>query len=294
MPRPKDPSVLANFICRLPILLVMQALFLLILIRPMPAAELKKETVQAWDRYLQWAEERVNRELSDPNIFLIQNSLPSKEREALWRRLNTGEIVAGRMQSVVPSGVHFEVPSGEIHHWWGAILLRDVSLERLLQFLQDYDHHAGRFADVERSRLISKDGGHYRFFFRLRRSKAFVTAYYNTEQECLYANRGPHRVSSQSAATKIAEVENPGTGSEREMPPGNDRGFLWRLVSWWRFEQKGTDVMVELESASLSRDIPAIVKFLPGISGYIRSTPRESLESVLAGIRKNMSKSDAN
>ena len=87
---------------------------------------------------------------------------------------------------------------------------------------------------------------------------------------------------------KIAELEDAGTPSEREKKPGNDSGFLWRLVSWWRFEQRGADVMIELESASLSRDIPAYIKFMPGISSYIRSTPRESLESVLTSIRNSM------
>jgi hypothetical protein len=88
-------------------------------------------------------------------------------------------------------------------------------------------------------------------------------------------------------ATKIAELDNPGTSSEREKTPGNDRGFLWRLVSWWRYEQRGADVVIELESASLSRDIPTVIKFMPGISGYIHSTPKETLESVLSSIRRN-------
>jgi hypothetical protein len=163
----------------------------------------------------------------------------------------------------------------------------------LLQFLQDYDGHAGNFADVERSKLISKAGNHYRFSFRLSRSKAFVTAYYNTEQECFYTFFGANRASSQSTATRIAQLENPGTPSEREKPPGNDDGYLWRLASWWRFEQRGSDLIVELESASLSRDIPAFLKFVPYISQYIRSTPKETLESVLASIRNSMAKPDA-
>jgi hypothetical protein len=126
------------------------------------------------------------------------------------------------------------------------------------------------------------------------RSKAFVTAYYNTEQTCIYTLYGSTRASSQSTAMKIAELDNPGTPSEREKPPGNDRGFLWRLVSWWRFEQRGPDVIVELESASLSRGIPSVIKFMPGISGYIRSTPRETLESVLISIRDFMAKPASN
>lgn len=257
---------------------------------PASAIELGIETIRAWDRYFQWADERVRRELSDPKLFLIQNTLPPADKAAIQQQLASGQIVVRRMRNAVPSGIHFEVPAGEIHHWWGAIMLRNTSLSRLLQFLQDYDHHGARFADVEQSRLTSKDGDHYRFFFRVRRTKSFVTAYYNTDQESSYKHYDANRVSSQSVATRIAELENPGTASERERPPGNDRGFLWRLVSWWRFEQVNNDVIIELESASLSRNIPAIVKIIPGLSSYIRSTPRESLESVLNSIRIEMTR----
>lgn len=255
---------------------------------PLSAAEIKKETIQAWDRYMQWAQQKATRNLSDPNVFLLQNTLPPKERTEIRQSLDRGDVVARRMPSILPKGVSFEVPSGEIHHWWGAVLLRNVTLERLMSFLQDYDHHAGKFSDVERSKLLSKSGDRYRFYFRLRRSKAMVTVHYNTEQECIYTVNGPTRVSSQSEALKIAELADAGTPEEREKKPGDDSGFLWRLVSWWRFEQRGPDVLIELESASLSRDIPAYIRFLPGISSYIRSTPRESLESVLTSIRSSM------
>lgn len=252
------------------------------------ADELKRETVAAWNQYLQWTQQKVTRELSNPQAFLIQDNMSSGERAEIRQKLMRGEIVARRMPSLVPKGTKFHVPSGEIHHWWGTILLRNVTLERLMRFLQDYEHHAGRFADIERSQLISKNGDHYRFFFRLRRSKSFVTAYYNTEQECIYTRHSPSRISSWSQAIRIAELEDPGTPSEREKQPGQDRGFLWRLASWWRFEQTGPDVILELESASLSRDIPSIIRFIPGISDYIRSTPRESLESILTSIRDNV------
>jgi len=267
---------------------VLAAVLLLSAVQPLAAEELKKETVQAWDRYVGWAGAKVRRELSDPKEFLIQDNLPPAERAAVLRQIESGGIYVSRMGGVVPSGTRFEVPGGEIHHWWGAILLRNVSLPKLLKFLQDYNNHAGKFADVERSRIISADGDRFHVFFRFSRSKAFVTAVYNTEQDCLYTHHGPGRASSQSVATKLAEVEDPDTASERERRPGDDRGFLWRLVSWWRYEQRGNDVIVELESASLSRDIPGFVKFLPGVSNYIRSTPKESLESVLAGIRTHV------
>ncbi len=255
---------------------------------PLSAEELKPETAQAWDQYMKWADAKVQREISSPDKFLLQSRLSPAEQTAVHRQLESGGIVVREMKNVVPQDTRFKITDGEIHHWWGTILLRGVEMSQLMAFLKDYDHHAGKFADVERSRLISKNGDHYQIYFRLRRSKAFVTAVYNTEQECQYTGYGSNRVFSRSIANRIAEVEDSGKSSEREKTPGNDRGFLWRLVSWWRFEQNGKDIIVELESASLSRDIPWGVKAIPLLSGYIRSTPRESLESVLTSIRKYM------
>ena len=249
------------------------------------AAKLMPATVQAWDVYFAWADENVKRQLADPNRFLIADFLPPEEKQAVNREIASGAVVVRRVRGIIPAGTKFDVPDGEIHHWWGAILVPNVTLEKLLPFLQDYDHHAGRFVDVEKSRLLAKTGNNYRFYFRLKRTKAIVTAYYNTEQVCDYFSHGNGKASSRSIATKIAEIEDAGKPSEREYPPGEDRGFLWRLVSWWRFQQTDKGVIVECESASLSRDIPTIVKLIPGVSSYIRSTPKESLESVLTSIR---------
>lgn len=249
---------------------------------------LRRETIQAWNRYLAWADTRVQMELSDPSRFLIEDFRSHAQTNEIRQQVLSGAVVVHRMAGTVPAGVEFKVPDGEIHHWWGSILVPNVKLPELLRFLKDYDHHAGRFSDVERSRLLFHQGNEYRFFFRLRRSKAIVTAYYNTEQECVYADHGPLRTSSRSNATKIAELENPGTPAERERPQGDDRGFLWRLVSWWRFEEVPQGIIVECESASLSRDIPSYVRWIPGVSSYIRSTPKESLESVLLSIRANV------
>jgi hypothetical protein len=249
------------------------------------AARLTPATVQAWDRYFAWADENVKRQLADPNRFLIADFLPPEEKQVVNREIASGAVVVRRAHGIIPAGTKFDVPDGEIHHWWGAILVPNVTLEKLLPFLQDYGNHAGRFVDVEKSRLLSKNGNNYRFYFRLKRTKAIVTAHYNTEQVCDYFPHGNGKASSRSIATKIAEIEDAGKPSEKEYPPGDDRGFLWRLVSWWRFQQTDKGVIVECESASLSRNIPTIAKLIPGVSSYIRSVPRESLESVLTSIR---------
>lgn len=253
---------------------------------PVTAATLASATVEAWNRYYRWADEKNAREVKNLDHFLIQDLLPAKEQAEVMRDLKAGLTVIRRATGVVPPNVDFKVPEGEIHHWWGTVLVPGVAMPQLMGFLQDYNHHAGKFADIQESRLVSRDRERFVIFYRLMRSKAFVTAYYNTVQEAVYHPIDARHVWSKSNATKIAELDYPGTSQEKERTPGDDRGFLWRLASWWRFEQTDDGVIIDIDSASLSRDVPAIVRFIPGLGGYIRSTPRESMESILLSIRR--------
>jgi hypothetical protein len=250
--------------------------------------KLESATIDAWNRYYEWANTRVQRQIENSEKFLIQDNLPAAEKSQVQTALRNGEIVVKRVTAgVVPATENFKVPDGTILHVWGSVFLPKIKMPELMRFLQDYDHHAGRFKDVERSRLVSHNGDNFKIYYRLSRSKAFVTAYYNSDQDVVYRTLSPRRIYSKSIATKIAELENPGKPEERERPIGNDRGFLWRLVSWWRFQETDAGVIVECESASLSRSIPEIVNWIPGVASYIRNTPVESLRSVLTSLRAN-------
>src|SRR5262249_43743736 len=91
------------------------------------------------------------------------------------------------------------------------------------------------------------------------------------------------RASSRSVATRIAEVDRAGTSAERELGPGDDHGYLWRMNSYWRYEQMDGGVMVEMESLTLSRDIPSALRFLAG--PIVDRIARESIERTLRGFR---------
>jgi hypothetical protein len=88
---------------------------------------------------------------------------------------------------------------------------------------------------------------------------------------------------SQSRSTRIAEVDNPGDVEERGMLPGQDHGFLWRLNSYWRFEQRDGGVYVECEGISLTRTVPVGLGWL--VNPIVRTLPRESLEKSLRTLR---------
>lgn len=253
-------------------------------------SKLERATVAAWDQYYIWADARVERQIATPGKFLIQDHLAPAEKTQVQTTLNSGGIVVKRITAgVVPENEKFKVPDGTIHHVWGSVLLRGVKMPELMRFLQDYDHHAGKFSDVEASRLISRNGNEFKIYYKLSRSKAFVTARYNSYQDVTYRPIDARHVFSKSVATKIAELDNAGSAREKERPAGDDRGFLWRLVSWWRFQETDQGIIVECESASLSRGIPSIVNWIPGLSGYIRNTPVESLQSVITSLQAQFS-----
>jgi len=236
-----------------------------------------ERTLAAWNRVVEITETRIARELSSSTGFLASEFLPRAEREVLSRAFAAGEVFTTRLP------VDVEIPGGMAHHWLGAVLVPGAEVEDLVRWLQEYDEHDQRFDDVEDSRLLAREGDRFEIFLRLRRKK-IVTVHYATRHEVVYRSHGSGRFSSVSKATRIAELEAAGTRDEREKPPGDDRGFLWRLHSYWRFQQVASGVVVECESLSLSRGVPAAVRWI--VAPYLRSVPRESLLSTLLPIRE--------
>jgi hypothetical protein len=86
-----------------------------------------------------------------------------------------------------------------------------------------------------------------------------------------------------SYSTRIAEVVDAGTANEREKPIGHDRGFLWRINSYWKFEEKDGGVYIECESISLTRDIPTGLGWL--IKPFVTSIPKDSLRMTMDSTR---------
>ena len=240
-------------------------------------ADPREGVVAAWERVVDLTESRISRELSSREGFLAADFLSGAEREAVARAFDAGEVFTAKLPVAV------EIEGGMVHHWLGAVLVPDVAVEDLVRWLQEYDEHDERFDEVEDSRLVSREGDRFEIFLRLRRKK-IVTVHYATEHEVVYRNHGSGRYSSVSRATRIAELEDAGTRDEKERQPGSDRGFLWRLHSYWRFQQVPEGVVVECESLSLSRAVPAAVRWL--VAPYLDSVPRESLESTLLPIRE--------
>jgi hypothetical protein len=247
------------------------------------AAELRANTLAAFERYVKLTEARNEAELERGTNLLWIDEWPRTEREEAYAALERGEVKMRKMETL-DGGKQIACPGGIIHHWEGLVFIPGARLDDVLGILKDYDKHSVYYApDVERSKIASRNGDHFRVFLRFRRHKV-ITVVLDTEHDIEYFRDGPERSHSRSSALRIAEVENPGKPDEREKPPGQDGGFLWRMETWWRMVERNGGVYVQSEVVSLTRDIPVLLRWM--IEPFVTSIPRETLTATLVATRK--------
>ena len=243
------------------------------------AERLGPASFAGWTAYVNATESRVTRELRDGHRFLgiDFDADAASERAAVLG----GQVLVRRLDVSGADGRSIDVPSARVHHWRGVVFVPGVTIAELLAELRRNAPPAGR-DDVLASRVLERGADRMKLYLKLQRRK-LVTVVYNTEHVVLFRTYGPARASTVSVATKIAELENPGTPEERERPQGDDRGFLWKLNAYWRYEQVAGGVIAECESISLSRDAPALVRYV--VEPLVESSARESMERTVTALR---------
>jgi putative flippase GtrA len=204
---------------------------------------------------------------------------PSPETLQAWqayvsrteaRLQRTREMGMAFTSEVTAEGASIAVPNGTISDWRGAVFIRGLTLDRLLHGLQ----HPGTpppQEDVVSSRVLSRGDHSLRVAIRLVR-KTVVTVSYDTEHDMTFHRWSPTLATARSVATRIDEVG------------GGDHGFLWRLHSYWRYQERDGGVLVELESLTLSRDVPSLLRAIA--SPLVRHVARDSMTRTLDALRR--------
>ncbi len=248
------------------------------------SADLTPETVEGFNRYVAATEARIDAEMKRPQGFLYLEGLREPQRGQALALLKRGEIYMERLHMRDASGRELQTPDGLIHHWMGAVFVPCANLQQTLDLVQDYDHHQDIYKpEVIRSKLVSHSGNDFKIFYRLRKKKV-ITVTLNTDHDVHYFLVSGQRCYSRSYTTRIQEVADADTPREREKPVGHDGGFLWRMYSYWRFEEKDGGVYIECESISLTRDIPWIVS--PIVKPFVTDIPKESLQMTMGSTRR--------
>jgi hypothetical protein len=249
------------------------------------AAQLTPEANRGFERYVQLTEQRMKAEVRPGAAFLRMDSLPAAQRQTVLARLERGEVVTEQLTTSAPAA-EIATPGALIHHWVGTIFIPGATLPQVLALVQDYDQaHQYYQPEVERSKLLARNGDDFSIYLRLRQTDV-ITVVLDTEYDVHYERLDAQRAASRSLSTRVAELVRPGEPGERALSAADDHGFLWRINSYWRFEETPRGVYVQCEAISLTRDIPLGLGWL--ISPFIESIPRQSLEFTLGATRKGV------
>ena len=233
------------------------------------AAELKQEAVRTWDAYV----ETANLQMRDRThkTFLWVDESPDR-----IQRLRNGEILISSVGQRNPK----PVPSGLIHDWIGAAFIPNVRLEDVLSAARSYDHYKDFYQPaVVDSKSLGTTGDCDKYSMRVVNKEVVAETALDGEYEACYVQVDAKRWYSIGYSTRVQEVQGYGRPDERDLPPGQGSGYIWRLYSIARFEQADDGVYVELEAMALSRDIPFAVRWL--VAPIVRNVSKSSLQTSL-------------
>ncbi len=244
------------------------------------AAELQPATLIAWNAYLQEAGVRMQDRARGRQPFLWIDE--SADRAARVRR---GEIVVA---PVVGHGTE-GVPYGLVHDWIGGVFIPGATIESLLAVVHDYDNYQRLYRPVvASSRTLACSDRSQAFQMIWQRKVLFVNAAMQGHYEAHDVTLDRRRGYSIAEAVEVREIEAYGHSGEHLLPPGTGNGFLWRIRSTARYEERDGGVYLELEAIALTRDIPASLGWLvnPSVTrlsiNSLTTTLRQTRDAVLS------------
>lgn len=253
-----------------------------LLARPARGAQLREDTLAAFDRYVAATEAQMDEDLRSGHFLLLDRWPPSRG-EDVKEQLRSGALYVRQIHTL-EGGVAIRVPHGLIHDWVGMAFIPGAKLSEAMAILRDYDNHHNIYKpEVRQSKLLEHTGNITKVFMQLY-SKSIVTVVLNADFTVVFTQVTPQRAETRSRSTRIAELDHPGEPEEHELPPGNDHGFLWRLDSYWRLEEADGGVYVQVESIALSRGIPWELAWL--INPLVHNISRSYMSRLLTETRR--------
>jgi len=252
------------------------------------AAQLKPETDAAFQHYVSVTEAQMDDDVR-LNRFLVIDRLPDLQRKQAYDQLQQGEVYIEELHT--RENQHpIHIPSGLIHHWVGVIFVPNSTASQVEAVLHDYDDEAEIYKpDIRKAKLIEQNGDDSKIYLQFY-SRTIVTVVLNAYFTVVEKQLGAKRIQSVSRSTRVAEVANWDGPDEHERPDGGDHGYMWRLNSYWRIEEKDGGAYVENESITLTRTVPPLLEWL--IDPLTKSIPHDVLVHTLTNTRKAVVKAE--
>ena len=226
-------------------------------------AELKQDTLVSWNAHVDAARPQI----ASQTPFLWIDQTPER-----LQRVRDGEILVSSVGKESPK----PVPSGLIHDWLGAAFFPNASIKDILSAARDYGNYKEYYKPtVVDSKLLSSDGSCEQYSMRVVNKEAVAETALDMDYETCYFKIDDRRWYSTTHTTRVQEIRHYGRADEQELPPDHGSGFIWRLYSVARFEQRDGGTYVEVEAIALSRDIPTALRW--AVNPIVRRVSRNSM-----------------
>lgn len=205
------------------------------------------------------------------------------------QRGTNGPLVAGAARAQAKSGELLiekltpekdaDLPGALLHDWRGTAFAPGATAADFERLMRDFPAYSHVYApQVTRAAIASHDMDRYHVSMRVRQ-KHVITVVMDTSYDVAFGHRDPAHGWSTSRSTTIQEIAEAGSNKERALGPKEEHGFLWRLNTYWTYEERDGGLYLQIESVSLTRSIPTGLGW--AVRPFVESVPRESLEFTL-------------
>jgi hypothetical protein len=236
------------------------------------AVDLKQETLQSWNDYVETFNSTTEQRATGRSQFLLADETPD-----MAQQVRGGELV-------VTNHDPREVPHGLIHDWMGVMFLPNVTLDQVMGVVLNYDHYNDYYKPfIVKSSVRERSGDEERVNTLVVQKSNGVTAAVDCDYDVQIVRLDANRMYVVSNAVRVQEIDDYGKPSQHIYPENDRPGYVWRTMGVTRLEQRDGGVYVEVETIALSRGIPAGLRWL--VKPLTDRLPRRIMLSTLAATR---------
>jgi hypothetical protein len=203
-----------------------------------------------------------------------QNAVVVWASPGVQSRVHGGELV---IENLTPATTN--LPGAMLHDWRGTAFVPDTTAADFERLMRDFAAYPGVYTpQVISAKVLSQQGDRYQVKLRVRQ-KHVITVVMDTTYDVIFGRLDARDGWSNSRSARIDEIDHAGTKNEHVLSLADQHGILWRLNTYWSYEEREGGLYIQVESVSLTRSIPSGLGWI--IRPFVESVPRESLNFTL-------------
>ena len=184
-----------------------------------------------------------------------------------------GEVVVERL---TPAEEDFA--GAMLHHWRGTAFAPGATAADFERLMRDFKAYPQYFApQVLEAKRCARSGDRLQASMRVRQ-RHVITVVMDSRYDIRFGRLDARHGYSISRSTRMRRSIRPGR-RRSALSADEEHGFLWRLNTYWSYEERDGGLYLQIEAVSLTRAVPR--GWVGRWGRYVESVPRESLEFTL-------------